>query len=566
MNSYLFNAYNDLATAIKNNCEFKDTRMYDSPNCGFSFENYFHLSERDKKIFINKLEELLHSDEVNEFNKALHEFKRFGGTLNSAEDFIKIGDSFCPDLYASTIDDVKEFYKFLYERFVLYYKDGTKNTDEEVIKKLFNNDYDSDFIYIIEEIFNKKFVKQGYVIYSSKDFINIGKKLFPSKKESVEKTEIKEKEEEKSMNSKTKKKNKKHISIFKRIINRLKNNSSEFENSEENENLDIIYPDIFNIKEEDEESIDVIYPEIFDINEAEEHKEVPTNFVPEVPVFRDPKQRENIDNTMLSKQLEDSKDNLQQIKNNIGELHQKTNTIIEEMNLLNQDIIEQEETINQELNDKDNEFDNIISDEETVDLIKDNEEKLPTGSFNDNDIVETEFIDNNPKDDLENQINKDYKPKHLKREDKPSKDETKQKIEEDIKSCERMIEILSYKTILNESDEQKEYVKDKIKLYKNKLRNLRRQHKKYEIQSYDIQFIERRKKLESKLDKIEKNDANKQIISDIEIAISQIDSYMKYSDAYKNGFISEDELNNKGNNTYMIVDYVMNERQKRTRK
>ena len=35
---------------------------------------------------------------------------------------------------------------------------------------------------------------------------------------------------------------------------------------------------------------------------------------------------------------------------------------------------------------------------------------------------------------------------------------------------------------------------------------------------------------------------------------------MKYSDAYKNGFISEDELNNKGNNTYMIVDYVMNER------
>lgn len=383
----------------------------------------------------------------------------------------------------------------------------------------------------------------------------------------------------KNEKAKKEKKTKKNISIFERIKNSIDNTSSESKDSKENNEFDTIYPDIFNIKEEDEESMDVIYPEIFDFDENDNHEEESVNYVPEVPVFKKPKKEEteimvpdsfeleeNKENDKLSKQIEETKKSLQQIKDNIGELHQKNNTIIEEMNLLNQDIIEQEETINQELNDKDNEFDNIISDEETVDLIKDNEEKLPTGSFNDNDIVETEFIDNNPKDDLENQINKDYKPKHLKREDKPSKDETKQKIEEDIKSCERMIEILSYKTILNESDEQKEYVKDKIKLYKNKLRNLRRQHKKYEIQSYDIQFMERRKKLESKLDKIEKNDANKQIISDIEIAISQIDSYMKYSDAYKNGFISEDELNNKGNNTYMIVDYVMNERQKRTRK
>ena len=479
----------------------------------------------------------------------------------------------------------------------------TKNMFDETLDFKFNepigiirNDFQRA-VNILNKILKKEY---GFTktINNASDFLMFNSKVDLSNFKDIE------------SNKKAKKR-----SLFKRIINRFKKQDSiEKINVSENDVFvsntksntetktinNVFFPNSFGLDDNETKTANnVFFPDSFGLEDLEkketmvtkssvvsdeikkdnisevenatelDNKKTTYDYIHDVPVFKKPKKEEteimvpdsfeleeNKENDKLSKQIEETKKSLQQVKDNIAKLKQKESVITEELNSLNQDIAEQENIINQELHEKDNEFATLIS----------NEEKLPKGSFNDNDIVETEFIDNNPKDDLENQINKNYKPKHLKREDKLSEDEKKQKIEEDIKSCENMIEILQYKTILPETDEQKQYVKDKIKIYKNKLRRLKEQQKKQDLSNFDYQFAIRRKKLVDKLNKLEKNDTNQRLISDIEIAISQIDSYMKYSDAYKNGFISEDELNNKGNNTYMIVDYVMNERQKRTRK
>lgn len=345
-------------------------------------------------------------------------------------------------------------------------------------------------------------------------------------------------------------------------------NSFGLDNNETKTTNNVFFPESFGLEDlEKEETIvtksSVVSDEIKkdNISEVEnatelDNKKTTYDYIHDVPVFKKPKDKE-------TKKLEEDYPDSFEIN--------KTDESVPEISLftnpLEKDLEEEKVTY---LDSFDVHKTEELEDNIEVDDIEntDKKEGLSETVLKSDEFVDTEFVDKEEiiETNSKNIVYKEYKPKHIKKDNKPSKEEIKNKLEEDIKSCERMIEILSYKTILNETDEQKQYVKDKIKIYKNKLRRLKEQQKKQDLSNFDYQFAIRRKKLVDKLNKLEKNDTNQRLISDIEIAISQIDSYMKYSDAYKNGFISEDELNNKGNNTYMIVDYVINERRTRSRK
>ena len=293
------------------------------------------------------------------------------------------------------------------------------------------------------------------------------------------------------------------------------------------------------------------------------------DFVPPVPVFREGKkslpdfedENEKVQQPVekpiteklipdfddsLNEKINNNKEQLEQVKTKISNIEQEGNKLSEQLTSLRQNMKFEDDELP------------IVPDfvEQPVadNIEEDNTEKLLEGTFDKGELPEETFN------------NEEHKPKHLKKENEPSKEDIAKKIEEDIKSCENIISILQYKTILQESEEQKKYVKDKIKFYKNKLRRLKEQQKKQDLSNFDYQFAIRRKKLNEKLNKLERNDTNKKIIDDIEIAISQIDSYMKYSDAYKAGFITEEDLTTKGNSTYMVVDYVLNEKTKRSKK
>lgn len=151
-------------------------------------------------------------------------------------------------------------------------------------------------------------------------------------------------------------------------------------------------------------------------------------------------------------------------------------------------------------------------------------------------------------------------PKHAKKI--VDNEKTQQELEERISQLEWRLEMLSANSKLPETEEQIKYVEDMKNKIKEELKRVKQEHKKYEPINLSTLLRARKATLVQKLNKLEKTEENKELISNIEIAIDQINSYINLERKAKEGLISEEQLNQKGNSTYSVVEYVLDESKK----
>ena len=109
-------------------------------------------------------------------------------------------------------------------------------------------------------------------------------------------------------------------------------------------------------------------------------------------------------------------------------------------------------------------------------------------------------------------------------------------LEQKMQLLEWKLEQLNTKSKLPETEEQTLYVENMKNQIKNELKQCREKHKKYEI--------------------------NKELISNIEIAIEQINNYLKLEELEKQGLITKEQLEAKASNAFMVSDFVLEESKK----
>ena len=226
-------------------------------------------------------------------------------------------------------------------------------------------------------------------------------------------------------------------------------------------------------------------------------------FVPPVPVLEKPKEEEKIDD-----ELEDSVD-----KESVDSGSKDETTI--------PDDVEKEETPSGEI-------------EETI---TDKVETKETSELKDDRSVRT--------------------PKHAMK--RPVVEGEKEQLESRIKLLEWKLEQLSAPSLLPESEEKKQYVKQMKYNIKLELKKCKQDYKKFEERNISSLLRSRKATLSQKLKRIERNESNQELISNIELAIEQIDNYLKLEELQREGLITEEQLNQKANNAYMVADYVLGE-------
>ena len=119
--------------------------------------------------------------------------------------------------------------------------------------------------------------------------------------------------------------------------------------------------------------------------------------------------------------------------------------------------------------------------------------------------------------------------------------------------------MLNYKSNISESEERIRYVEDMKKKIKEELKICKRKYKKYEERDISKLLKSRKATLVKKLNNLEETENNKQLKSDIELAIDLVNKYISLEEALNNGLITSEEFENKTSNTYSIVDYVLSE-------
>lgn len=148
-------------------------------------------------------------------------------------------------------------------------------------------------------------------------------------------------------------------------------------------------------------------------------------------------------------------------------------------------------------------------------------------------------------------------PKHAMK--KPVVEGEKEQLESRIKLLEWKLEQLSAPSLLPESEEKKQYIKQMKFNIKLELKKCKQEYKKFEERNISSLLRSRKATLSQKLKRIERNEGNQELISNIELAIEQIDNYLKLEELQREGLITEEQLNQKANNAYMIADYVLGE-------
>ena len=335
---------------------------------------------------------------------------------------------------------------------------------------------------------------------------------------------------------------------FKRLIQKLKNNFNKNEKNNNNSKTNIKektapIPESF-IKGND----DVIdeYSDVpdFENKPLEENSNIPdfenkekTSEEPQIPVFEKPVRNntddydENVDydDEVFDTEVTDSINN--------DDTNEPVNEETRKMEPIETTFVDKEEPETTE------EFD------EKENPVENNESEVVNETSEQSLNNDTKPVENIPT----------RAPKHAK---KNTDENEKELLEQKMQLLEWKLEQLNVKSKLPETEEQTLYVENMKNQIKNELKQCREKHKKYEERNLGTQLRSKKANLVKKLNNIEKNENNKELISNIEIAIEQINNYLKLEELEKQGLITKEQLEAKASNAFMVSDFVLEESKK----
>lgn len=219
-----------------------------------------------------------------------------------------------------------------------------------------------------------------------------------------------------------------------------------------------------------------------------------------------------------------------------------------------------QQTVTEKVNDNDQnnneKNDNIYTkDLNNIDNNKNIDLSFSSDDYNVNDNLNTN-IDKINDLNLTKEKTQTRQPKHAKKTvEGPSKEE----LEDRIGQLEWRLEQLNAGGLKNESEEKIRYVESMKENIRKEIAKVKKELKKFEEPNIGNILRSRKANLVQKLNKIQPTEENKQLITDIQIAIDYIDQYIASDRNYKQGKISKEELQNQENLSYMSVEYIMDE-------